>query len=136
MLIYDTIDQANQAEGIHATPQGESSPGKWAEADWGYRLRGQGLPGGGRGGWLLTYIFNGAPFSPSPSRTGTLIAYEIINDTKTGRVAILRRDWTGALDEEWIQKVQASPEWKLNDRNDSGEDDIDRIDNLLPGPTL
>lgn len=135
MLLYNTVEEVNRAEGIQAARQGEQSSKEWAEADWGYRLRGFGQRGGPSGGWLLTYLIRGAPFSPSKTRTGTLIAYEIDeNNTKTGRVGVVRRDWNGAVDEEWLRKIQTAPEW--NSEDGPGEDSLERIDALLPGDRL
>lgn len=135
MLIYNSIEEINRAEAIVAVEQGKPSPGGWGEADWGYRLRGEGLRGGEHG-WLLTFIFYGAPFSPDPNRVGTLIAYEIKNNSKTGRVAVVRRDWSGAADDEWMKKIKSSTQWSFKGRDSKGEADLAIIDEMLPGLKL
>lgn len=129
ITIYDTLEDARAAEsGLVVLAQGQSSPKDAFESDWGYRLRGHGLPGGGNG-WLLTFA---GTRSITPA-VGFLIAYEIDQNSKTGKVAVLRRAWTHALDDNYRKRVQADPAiWNTHQRDERGEADIDDVDKALP----
>lgn len=137
MKIYSTVSDLNAAEGAMAKEQ--MVQGGPPEADWAYRLSGAGAPGG-KHGWLVTFLLDdrhGATWDlANPEITGLLIAYEILNDSKTGRVGVLRRNWNGALDAAELQKLRAQPDYKLSSRYTNGEYDIDVLDRQLPGPVL
>ncbi|MGO2519960.1 MAG: hypothetical protein ACTH8F_07555 [Microbacterium sp.] len=134
MLIYETLDDARAGEpGLSVTPQGERSADETFEADWGYRLRGAGLPGGDVG-WLLTFAGIGSGFGDD--HRGWLIAYEIDHDSKSGRVAVLRRDWDSATDRAEISKLRELDLWDAGQRRSQGEADIEAVDELLSGEQL
>lgn len=134
MLIYKSLDAARAAEpGLVVTAQGENAPAGTFEKDWGYRLRGAGLPGG-EIGWLLTFAGLGSGFGEA---NGWLIAYEIVHDEKTGRLAMLRRDWDTRLDDSELEHVrQIDGLWDARRRHDDGEADLDVLDAELQGARL
>ena len=138
MKIYQSIDNFNSTEGALARTE-VGGPGS-LEADWGgMRLRGAGAPGG-RHGWLVTFLVDGGKgfFTQLEERStkGWLIAYEIIEDAKTGRLGLLRRGWNGELDAAALQRFRASEGYSLEARDTTGEYDIDVLDAELPGPVL
>lgn len=99
-----------------------------SEADWGYRLRGEGQPGGKAGGWLVTFV-------RKDRHTGSLIAYEINSKgAKTGTVILLRDPWTTAQDDQWVSQAQPASWWDPGARNSDvdGEADIRDLDAFLP----
>jgi hypothetical protein len=124
MRIYESIHEFTTAE--HAPASGNPEPIA-PEEDWGYRLRGAGLTGG-TNGWHLTYLHHDDP--------GLLIAYEISNNKKTGRIALLRRNWTRAYNDHWKHHTQTSTHWTPTTRDTTGEADIDHIDTAIAGPTI
>lgn len=132
MLIYDSIETANEAESLQIRPRGTPGSSEIHEADWGYRLRGHGMPGGRDGGWLLTFQYT------QSAPAGTLIAYEIRDDERTGRVGIVRRDWQRADDQRHLDatKQQLSQPWQGANMQPGGEADLEEIDELLPGQKL
>lgn len=138
MKIYPTVADFNAAEG--ATAKAQMIFNGAPESDWGYRLRGAGAPGG-RHGWLVTFLNADPhidPFSVAgPRSTGWLLAYEIVNNSKTGRVGLIRRDWNGPVDAAERTKAQSQPSWNTDNRNDDGgEYDIDQLDRELPGEMI
>jgi hypothetical protein len=110
-----------QEYGVRLSGQGEFNT---SEFDWGYRLRGYGLPGGPGGGWLLAHL---------PDHD-MLVAYEIgPNDSgKTGRVVLVRDNFTRADNDAAFEKLEQQPWWR-GDAIDKvgGEADLDEIDAFL-----
>lgn len=140
MIVYSTLAAAMAAEpGLHLLDDGQFAPAGRYERDWGYRLRGGGLPGG-EVGWLLTFAGQGAGMAPSewgPKETGWLIAYEIAHSSKTGRVAILRRDWDSGTDWSELHRVHASSAlWDARNQPLQGEADLDDVDANIAGTQL
>lgn len=131
MRIYSSIEELAAALGMKLNTNHRGGLGFEWEADWGYRLSGQGQPGGiRRGGWLVTR----AQYS-SASQNGHLIAYEIdAKDAKTGRCALLRTPWPADLDNSELARVQASPGW--TSRGAEGEMNIDDLDAMLAGERI
>ena len=141
MIIYPALDDAMAAEpGLIVTAQGETSPASHFERDWGgYRLRGAGLPGGSIG-WLLTFAGQGSGWYPTSP--GWLIAYEIVHNSKSGRIAVLRRNWSPATDEaERKRVIRDTSVWSeapaaASSDTGHGEADLDVIDRSLSGTIL
>ena len=135
MLIYESIEDANAGEpGLRVTPQGEYAEPGTVEADWGYRLRGAGLPGG-KVGWLLT--FAGSGYDSTIPVIGWLIAYEIAHNEKTGRVAVLRREWDSVTDKAELARIRKQETiWDYTRRHEIGEGDLDTLDAHLVGVQL
>ncbi len=137
MKIDDTLQDAMDAEpGLVLTAQGAHGKAGYFERDWGYRLRGAGLPGGSAG-WLLTFAALGSGFAGN--ETGWLLAYEIVDNVKTGRVAVLRRNWESAVDDVELTRTRLNSElWAdaLRNVDGQGEADIDEIDAAIAGAVL
>jgi hypothetical protein len=135
MKIHSTFEAAESAEpGLVLRRPGNHVPTSNSEMDWGFRLRGGGLPGGEHG-WLLTFARKDHAFAPNAS--GWLIAYEIDRNKKTGRVAIVRREWDSNIDDAQLKLIKSDATiWDSARRDEDGEADIDVIDKKLPPPIV
>ncbi|MFC3297883.1 hypothetical protein [Clavibacter michiganensis] len=135
MRIYNTIEEFKTAENAPASREDEQTT--TAEADWGYRLRGAGVPGGNEHGWLLTFLMAERPGVGGIAGSGWLIAYEIMGARKTGRIALLRRDWTAEIDQAEIRRTRAEAWWGgAAQRNTIGEADLETVDYELAASML
>lgn len=130
MKIYDSLDELSAAIGLPVLEPStdDRTGGAPAESDWGFRLRGLGLPGGmPHGGWLLTFArkrFN--------SSTGHLIAYEISpQNIKTGRCALLRSPWDEETNDSERARTYASPIWSGSMHDLGGEADLAAVDDFV-----
>lgn len=137
MIIYDTLQEAMDAEpGLVLTAQGQRGTSGCFEKDWGYRLRGAGLSGGAAG-WLLTFAGKGSGMARA--ERGWLVAYAIVDNEKTGRVAILRRNWDSITDDAELTRVRLDQTlWsgKQRDVDGEGEADIEAVDAFIGGAVL
>lgn len=131
MVIYPTIEEANRAEGTAINPRSEPSA-RVVEADWSTRLRGCGAPGGNRHGWLLTFhmVDQVDYLADSP---GTLLAYEIVQGARAGRVAVLRRGWTSRQDARELERIRSLDGW---DPLTPGTADLEWVDQNVEGEIL
>lgn len=135
MLIYDTFATARSDEPeLLLLEDGTFASANQFERDWGYRLRGTGLPGG-EIGWLLTFSGVGSGFGADG--VGFLIAYEISHNTKTGRVGVLRREWDGKTDDAERNRItQTTSIWNAQGHHHVGEADIDVVDAAVLGTRI
>lgn len=130
MKLFDNVHDLAATIGLKIREQTPHGPSFAFEADWGYRLRGQGQPGGLRGGWLVTRAQQS-----DWSADGHLIAYEIdAEDSRTGRCALLRSPWPQDVDSSELARVLSSGWWTPQGRE--GEMDIDVLDGILSGTRL
>ena len=127
--IYNNPDEFNAATGACASPQGGFGG---RELDLGYRLPGPDQPGGRDGGWLLV---TGFPESSNESVFGTkedqawLYAYEIdVKNCKTGRIALIRENWSEKLDEQFYPKFRQANAHSISDHGrDLSLDEVEQL---------
>lgn len=123
-MIYDNPEDFNAATSAGATTDADPAA-KFVEEPWaGHRLRGQGLPGGDPG-WHLVYHR-----SEDGSR-GWLIGYEYAEDSKTGRILLVRDDWTEEKDRSARRIAGANFETLFRNRVGVGEANVDYVDRII-----